>query len=681
MTSSRKRTSQGSGYDERFLDGLQDRPGRWNERGSKPLSARQTLDDFQGVSARPANDDGRSILHAPEFVGSRYFWSALIASLVFCVLFVLLMGYGSASALSGLTRNPAQYGPFFASILVIAGLQWLFALSAYRQAVNSDIWRRVMLVTQRLQEPSPLADEANRKINTSFDRLFADIDARMLVLDEKTAQLANQIANAMQQSTQSADANITNMRSIVDASEIQRDALQQTGMMISTEILPVIAKLETTINSLDTISQHANGMLENVGERLQQSAREMKSCLDDFNRANHTVAPEIEKRMLKFEASIARLPELLDATIGRLSPMSETIADAAMLSTANIDVIDQLAKDITATLDRSRMTFADISASSVDLFRDAVDSHAGRFREMLQTIVEDEAGRVSGLSRELGQLADTAKAVVDRLQQPVSEVAFAADQALVNMNQSVNVLDERIQANLGRCVAELNDAASRLVSSVNREIEASTLALQTRIAASSSDLVQRVGADTARFEALIGETADRTSVRISSVIKDLPAAVAQRMETEITKIDGSLKSSVVGLSDQMRLIIDTIPGRLSAMTRETLRSLEANLEQSFEGVAQRSGMLNEQFRKNATETTEGVLAGYVDFIFLALDRFRKELEEVNHNFTKEIEGTLKPLPNGGVNITVTEGPAAGLRPSSSLHGGFATRLPDRPSGN
>ena len=422
-------------------------------------------------------------------------------------------------------------------------------------------------------------------------------------------------------------------------------------------------------------------MLENVGERLQQSAREMKSCLDDFNRANHTVAPEIEKRMLKFEASIARLPELLDATIGRLSPMSETIADAAMLSTANIDVIDQLAKDITATLDRSRMTFADISASSVDLFRDAVDSHAGRFREMLQTIVEDEAGRVSGLSRELGQLADTAKAVVDRLQQPVSEVAFAADQALVNMNQSVNVLDERIQANLGRCVAELNDAASRLVSSVNREIEASTLALQTRIAASSSDLVQRVGADTARFEALIGETADRTSVRISSVIKDLPAAVAQRMETEITKIDGSLKSSVVGLSDQMRLIIDTIPGRLSAMTRETLRSLEANLEQSFEGVAQRSGMLNEQFRKNATETTEGVLAGYVDFIFLALDRFRKELEEVNHNFTKEIEGTLKPLPNGGVNITVTEGPAAGLRPSSSLHGGFATRLPDRPSGN
>lgn len=677
MTAPRKRMARGTGYEERFLDGMPDQSPRRGERPAKPLTARQSLEGFDGVNKRPANDDGRLPRAVPEFVGSRYFWSALIASGAFCVLFVLLMGYGSPSALAALLRNPQQYAPLFASIVVIAGLQWLFALSAYRQAVNSDIWRRMMLVTQRLGEPSPLAEEASRKINASFDRLFADIDARMLVLDEKNAQFANQIAASMQQSAQSADSNIDNMRSIVDASEVQRAALQQTGTMIATEIVPVIAKLETTIHSLDTISQHAYGMLEGIGERLQQSTRELKSCLDDFNRANHTVAPEIEKRMLKFEASISRLPEQLDATIGRLSPMSETIADAAMLSTANIDVIDQLAKDITNTLDRSRMTFADMSNATVDLFRQAVDSHAGRFREMLQTIVEDEAGRVSGLSRELGSLADTASAVVTRLQHPVSQVTSAADQALLNMSQSVNILDERIQANLGRCVAELNDAASRLVSSVNREIEASTLALQTRLAASSSDLVQRVGADTARFEALIGETAERTSTKLSSVIKDLPAAVGQRMETEIAKIDGSLKSSVVGLSDQMRLIIDTIPGRLSAMTRETLRALEANLEHSFTSVAQRSERLTEQFRVNATETTEGVLAGYVDFIFLALDRFRKELESVNQGFSKDLEATLA---RGAAGFEEAEAGQDGMKPVLPLHPGVPATLPDAAPG-
>lgn len=682
MPSSRKKPALSLDLDERFLDGAKERVSRWSDRqpASKPLASHKDLDEFEGVSTRPANDDGRRQRYRPppHFVGSRYFWAAAAATVVFCVLFALLMGFRNFDAIAALFRTPTQYAPFLMSMAVIAAIQWLFALSAHRQAVNNEIWRRMMMVTQRLQEPSPLAEEASRKINASFERLFADIDARMVVLDEKTAALSNQISSAMHQSTESADINISNMRSIVEASEIQREALQRTGVMISTEILPVISKLENTMVSLETISQNAATVLDGLSDRLQQSARELKACLEDFNRANHTVAPEIEKRMLKFEATISRLPEQLDATIGRLSPMSETIADAAMLSTANIDVIDQLSKDIAAMLDKSRQVFTDLSASSNDMFQEAIETHAGRFRGMLENVIEEETGRVAGMSRELGLLAETATSVVNRLQHPVGQVSTAADRALANVNDSINALDERIQANLSNCVTELNDVASRLVSSVSREIEAATMTLQTRLAASSTDLVQRVNADTARFENLIGETADRTSTRISAVIKDLPAVLAQRMETEIAKVDGSLKGSIVGLSDQMRLIIDSIPSRLSSMTRETLRSLETNLERSFEGVAQRSEWLNEQFRKNATETTEAVLQGYVDFIFLAVDRFRKELEDVNDSFTKDLELTLKPLPHAGgsVSLSAPEVKQGSQATSSALRTTFAARAPE-----
>lgn len=680
MTSSRKKPALGLDLDERFLDGAQERVNRWGDRpgSQKPLATRKDLEDFDAVNTRPANDDGkrqRLRQPPPHFIGSRYFWAALAATVVFCLLFTLLMGFRSGEAISSLFRNPGQYSPFFMSVAVIAAIQWLFALSAHRQAVTNETWRRMMMITQRLQDPSPLAEEASRKINASFERLFADIDARMVVLDEKTALLSNQIGSAMNQSAESAEINMSNMRSIVEASEVQREALQRTGVMISTEILPVLAKLESTMLSLETISQNAGNLLHGIGEGLQQSTREMKACLDDFNRANHTVAPEIEKRMLKFEASISRLPEQLDATIGRLSPMSETIADAAMLSTANIEVIDQLSKDITATLEKSRASFTELSSTSTEMLQDAIESYAARFRSMLENIMQEETGRVAGLSRELGFLAETATSVVNKLQHPVGQVSAVADRALANVNDSINALDERIQANLSHCVTELNDAASRLVSSVSREIEAATMTLQTRLAASSTDLVQRVNADTVRFENLIGETAERTSSRISAVIKDLPSVLAQRMETEIAKVDGSLKGSIVGLSDQMRLIIDSIPSRLSSMTRETLRSLETNLERSFDGVAQRSEWLNEQFRKNATETTEAVLQGYVDFIFLAVDRFRKELEDVNQSFTKDLELTLKPLPNGTAPASLA-GPEVTVEASASpsaLHAAFAAR--------
>lgn len=683
MTSSRKKPALGLDLDERFLDGAKERASRWSDRaaGQKPLASHKDLEDFDAVNTRPANDDGRRLRHRPPpmFIGSRYFWAAAVATVVFCLLFAVLMGFRNGDAIAALFRNPGQYSPFFMSVAVIAAIQWLFALSAHRQAVNNEIWRRMMMVTQRLQEPSPLAEEASRKINASFDRLFSDIDARMVVLDEKTAALSNQITSAMHQSTQSADINISNMRSIVEASEIQREALQRTGVMISTEILPVISKLESTMLSLESISQNASSILEGIGDRLQQSTRELKSCLEDFNRANHTVAPEIEKRMLKFEATISRLPEQLDATIGRLSPMSETIADAAMLSTANIEVIDQLSKDIANMLDKSRSVFSELSASSNEMFQEAVETHAGRFRGMLENVVQEETGRVSGLSRELGLLAETATTVVNKLQHPVSQVSAVADRALANVNESIDALDDRIQANLSNCVTDLNDVASQIVSSVSREIEAATMTLQTRLAASSTDLVQRVNADTVRFENLIGETAERTSNRISAVIKDLPSVLAQRMETEIAKVDGSLKGSIVGLSDQMRLIIDSIPSRLSSMTRETLRSLESNLERSFEGVAQRSEWLNEQFRKNATETTEAVLQGYVDFIFLAVDRFRKELEDVNHSFTKDLELTLKPIPGSGSSTSLAA-PEGTPSTSTSLRTTFAARASEGSSG-
>ena len=330
-----------------------------------------------------------------------------------------------------------------------------------------------------------------------------------------------------------------------------------------------------------------------------------------------------------------------------MNPLSETIADAALLSTANIEVIDQLAKDMTAALEKSRSTFAELSETAAQLFEQAVDAHAGRYRELLQSIVAQEANRVSGLSREIDHLADTATAAVNRLQQPVGEVTAATDRALANVNEAISALDQRIEANLTGCVAELNDTAARLVSSVNREIETSAVSMQTRLAAGATELMQRVHADSARFESVIGETAERSSARMAAVIKDLPAVLAQRMDTEIAKIDGALKGSIFGLSDQMRQIVDAVPNRLSALTRDTLQSLEANLLRSFEDVARRSGQLNEQFRRSATETTEVVLQGYVDFIFMAVARFREELEQVNESFGTALEARLEALPRGG----------------------------------
>jgi hypothetical protein len=628
------------------------RTQRWSERiaAHRPLAARQDVDSIETISKRPANDDlsrAQQQTHqriSPRFIRSRYFWAALIATAAFCLIFAAIMGFTSSKALGALLRNPVQYSPFLLSVVVIAAIQWLLAMSAHRQAVNYEMWRRMMAVSHKLNDPGPVAEEASRNLTASFDRLISALDSRMAALDERTAALSHQMSTIMHQTEASADLNMTQMRNISEMTEVQKDSLQRIGATIAAEVLPVINKLESTVGSLEAISQGAGGILGAVGGQLQQSTRELQACLEEFNRANHTVAPEIEKRVARFEATISRLPDQLEATLRRLNPMSETISDAAMLATANVEVMEQVAREISSGLQNNRALFKDFSDSNTELFRQAVDSQVERFRTIMGGAIAEEVARVSALSRELGFLAETANSMVEKLQHPVAQVSVTANRAMAEMNETVSQLDDKIQKNLTNSVAQLNNAASLLVSAVSREIEASTISLQTRLAASSNDLVQRVNTDAQRFESLIAEAADKTSNRVAAAIKELPTALAQRMEAEIAKVDGTLKGSVVGLSDQMRTIIDGIPGRLAYMTRETIQSLENNLERSFEGVAQRSEKLNDQFRKNATETTEAVLENYVDFIFLALKRFRSEMEMLNTTFRKDLETSMNNSP-------------------------------------
>ena len=155
---------------------------------------------------------------------------------------------------------------------------------------------------------------------------------------------------------------------------------------------------------------------------------------------------------------------------------------------------------------------------------------------------------------------------------------------------------------------------------------------------------------------------DQWMDRVAGALQDLSNALSHRMESEIAKVDGSLRGSIIGLSDQMRLIIDGIPSRLTTMTRETIQALENNLERSFEGVANRSERLNEQFKKNATQTAEAVLDNYVEFIFLAIERFRAEMTDVNGDFHQELEAKLRALASPNLvaaPASLASGPAEG----------------------
>ena len=80
-------------------------------------------------------------------------------------------------------------------MVVIAAIQWLLAMSAHRQAVNQEMWRRMLALTHKLNDPGPVAEEASRNLSASFDRLVSDLDERMAALDERTSALSEQMTD------------------------------------------------------------------------------------------------------------------------------------------------------------------------------------------------------------------------------------------------------------------------------------------------------------------------------------------------------------------------------------------------------------------------------------------------------------------------------------------------------
>ena len=649
MAAARKRRAQRSRTDEIAEETADQLGSLWVDEVhlTRPLSARSDLSDFDATTEAANDDAPRSGPRIrPGFVGSRHFWAALIVSFGSCLILALFAGYASRGSLAALLRDPSQHATLLIALCAVLALQWGLALSAHRQAVTEAMWRHLLT---NARQPPEFDGRALREAAASLESLFADLDARTLEIDERMKHLSRHTDASIRQLFDAAEVNALKMRDIIDASAAQLEGLQRAGVMIATDVVPVVKQLEGATTALDSVSQRVSTTIEGVGERIEQSKLEMRHCLEALSRTDFSVAPEIERRMVRLEAMISRLPVQLDAAVDRISPLCDTITQASMLSAANVAVLEQCAEDVSVGVGNCSDMLRNLSESGSRTMREAISEHSEHFRTLLQNVVREEAVRVSELSCEISNLADTASGVIERLRQPVSEVNSVAELALFEMSQSMTDFEERVRGKLSVCVTEMNSAAARLVNAVGGEIETSATALQSRIAANSADIVQRFSADTSRLERTIADATDRTAGRVAAVIRELPTALAQRLETEVGRIDCSLRNSVVNLSDQLLQALDGAQGRLSEVARDTASALEEAMENSVSTVAGRTGQISEQFRRSATETAEVVLESYVDFIFLAVERLRSEMGGMKVIDSREIE--IPGAPNSSANET------------------------------
>jgi hypothetical protein len=593
------------------------------------------------AGARGEGDQAYGIQPDPvklSFWGTTYFW---VSVAVLCLL-AFALAYLTSSFTPGgfraVVSDPSRLNWFIASLAIIGGVQFMFAVIMHRNAVQQRLLRRVLTVIDKSAERNAMARQANRSVNASFDHLINDMDARMLELDAKVVAFTTRLKQSNSEISSAAEAGLDQLNKVCEVTEIQREGIQRAATQVSTEVVPVISKLESAVQSLERVAQSAGEILGSVNSTLQGNTVQLQSCLEAFSRANHQVVPEIDRRITKVESMLTRLPDEIDSMIKRIDPLSTTISDAALLSTTNVDVVEQIARDVVTNLEKTRGVLHDFSTLSMSVLRQNVQDEAATFRSLLNGVLEQEFAKISTLSREISALSGTFNGVVNRLAEPVARVTGSVEHVVQSMSETLQGLEENLRQNVQVSLTKIDDAAGRIVKTVNRDLEASSLSLQHKIMESCADISAQIGADTVRkMDQAISEVANRATHRLGDALKALPQHMQRLVQTEIDQVEDLLEGKLDVLSGQLKRMVDGVPQQVSTVADDALSKLDENMARAFEDLKQKSASLEAQIRKSAVEANDEIMENYVDFIFLALERIRKEMEDVGRSTLSAME--------------------------------------------
>jgi len=285
--------------------------------------------------------------------------------------------------------------------------------------------------------------------------------------------------------------------------------------------------------------------------RTEEQLLTLMPAMERSQQSNAAFQTEIQRaletRLGEFATAAKRRQEDVDARIGRVVDEAN-IGMAAAVESAARPVLkqvelrqDQLATEVVA-LDRSVRKFDDQAAQMVQHFNLITEASDARMDEISTQVSEEIDGRLAGVSTRL----DEVSAQAARHQSEVSNaIGSRVDQAEERLNERMLTTEARINETLGQRMADtdayvgrvsagldesvalLNDriaAVDSRFSQVNHSINSMAQRLDSLDVDAIDEMKDRVSGlagevelvriEVERFQASMGETMDKTVVRI-----------------------------------------------------------------------------------------------------------------------------------------------------------------------
>ncbi len=665
---------------------------RPDKRPANPEAARREprvrVDTAAPVRGRPANenDPGSSMMLAKLRRQPSYapYYAAFFLSLTWIAGWFFT--YSSAMGDGSLTsRGLPDTMRALALLALPLCIGWVVAYFLWRASQLRQVSEVLMQSAMRLIRPQDIATEGittiAQAVRSEVDLLVGGVEhavQRATALEEIVHKEIAAIERAF-------GGNEDRIRGLVAGIENQRTALHQAGLMINNDANPLLTRLETNTQNLDSVIGNAHATLVRLEKGMRDTTVDLARAIDEVAGRAAAAGEEIVGQTSQLErTSNVMTGELRDfsahlsSQVGQLLQATGTLSSEATDFSRNVQgmeatvvqavrqSIEQLTgihQNVAHVIERSSAASAEQMKQSASHLTATIETvgagTAGQIEQSrvlvtqgLQAVAADYLDNVAKSRADLFGYLDTsshniAGAISQATESVANTINAASAQFLSGMDQTAGNLISELNSTGTGLAGRVEQAAGKLFTEIDARadhiaanLDATSGKILGLLESSASTVTGRLEETGQRFQALIGGTSEELEGRIdnaaerlyghmnatlasvSGKIDEITGAVYGRLEQTSAGITGRIESASSSIND---LLVNT-SGTIASHLKETADIVNRQMQDS--GIALASNI----------ETSGGIIT---DKLISVSGSFSQNVNQTREELTELIIANTK----------------------------------------
>ncbi|MGE0238698.1 MAG: hypothetical protein AB7S59_08280, partial [Parvibaculaceae bacterium] len=490
-----------------------------------------------------------------------------------------------------------------ATLVLPLALIWTAAWFIWRAHQLRQVSEVLVQTAMRLVRPQDIAADGlasiAQAVRSEVDILVGGVEHAV----QRASELEGLVHKEISAIERAFGGNEERIRTLIAGLENQRAALQQAGVVIGSETNPVLARLESNTQNLDSIIASAQSTIQHLEHGLKTTTVELARTIDEVASRASVAGSEISGQAAHMERSssifvteLRKFSEHLSEQIGILANATGSLnaessnfgmriqgmeSNVVQLLRSSIDELTTINGQIARTIDQSTAQSSDQIRTAGTQLTELMQSASGNIVYHLKTTSQEVAEQIEKSGIVVSQqieasrsgmsdgLEGVVKTYVDQVDRARSELTSFVEQAGTQISGRLDESTSRLFTKLDEAARNIHVGIEENGNTLVDRLTISTDSAASAISASSAKLINLVETSRAGMtdglEGIIKnyvEQVDNARNSLASYVEQAGNEIASRVDDStgrlFTKLDDAARAIHVGIEENSNVMVDRL---------------------------------------------------------------------------------------------------------------------------